>query len=143
MGEDHITSMAIAASSKYLLEHIETTVGVTAAFERAPEAACRLLAAGAYYMGRMLAPKGTSDEQILKDLEGSEVEVKVNKDGKTIRIDNLHFYLTANTVQQLNTNPKEVINNYLKALEPLDRFQVLGSKFQVLELESKPDNIEL
>ena len=109
--------MAIAASTKYLLEHIESTVGVTAAFERAPEAACRLLAAGAYYMGRLLAPEGTSDAQILKELESSDIDVKVNKDGKTIHVDNLNFYLTANTVQQLNTTPKEVINRYIKDLD--------------------------
>jgi len=109
--------MAIAASMKYLLEHIESTVGVTATFERAPEAACRLLAAGAYYMGRMLAPAGTSDAQILKELESSDIEVKVNKDGKTIHVGNLNFYLTAQTVQQLNTNPKEVINRYIKDLD--------------------------
>ena len=117
MKEDHITSMAIAASTKYLLEHIETTVGVSAAFERAPEAACRLLAAGAYYMGRMLAPKGTSDAQILKELESSNVEVKVNSDGKVYNIRNLNLYLTAQTVHQLNTNPREVINNFQEQLK--------------------------
>lgn len=108
--------MAIATSTKYLLEHIESTVGVSAAFERAPDAACRLLAAGAYYMGRLLAPASASDAQILKTLESSDIDVKVNRDGKTIHVDNLNFYLTAQTVQQLNTNPKEVINRYIKDL---------------------------
>lgn len=75
------------------------------------------MAAGAYYMGRLLAPDGTSDEQILKNLSGTDIEVKVKKDGKTIHVDNLNFYLTAQVVQQLNTNPKEVINRYIKTLD--------------------------
>lgn len=117
MADEHITSMAIAAGTKYLLEHIETTVGVNSAFERAPEAACQLLAAGAYYMGRMLAPKDTSDEQILKELESSSIEVKVKSDGKTYNIQSLNLYLTAQTVHQLNTNPKEVINTFQEQLK--------------------------
>ena len=106
------TSIAIAASTKYMLEHIETTVGVSSAFARAPKEACRLLAAGVYYMGKILAPEGTTDEQILQHLENANVEVKVNSDGRTYNINNLNFYLTAQTVHQLNTNPKEVINTF-------------------------------
>lgn len=108
---------AIAASTKYLLEHVESAVGVGAAFERAPEAACRLLAAGAYYMGRMLSPEGTSDAEILRTLEKTDVEVTVRSDGKTFNIQNLNLHLTADVIHQLNTNPKEVVNNYLKALD--------------------------
>jgi len=115
-----ITSLAIAAGTKYLLEHIETTVGVTAAFERAPEAACRLLAAGVYYMGRLLAPEGTTDAQILQTMERASVEVKVNSDGHTYNIQQLNCYLTAQTVHQLNMNPKEVINRFIRDLAPED-----------------------
>ena len=118
--EPNITSQAIAAGTKYLLEHIETTVGVTAAFERAPEAACRLLAAGAYYMGRLLAPEGTTDAHILQTMERSSVEVKVNSDGRTYNIQQLNCYLTAQTVHQLNMNPKEVINRFIRDLAPED-----------------------
>lgn len=118
--EPNITSLAIAAGTKYLLEHIETTVGVTAAFERAPEVACRLLAAGAYYMGRLLAPEGTTDAQILQTMERSSVEVKVNSDARTYNIQQLNCYLTAQTVHQLNMNPKEVINRFIRDLAPED-----------------------
>ena len=114
-----LTSLAIAASTKYLLEHIETTVGVSSAFARAPEEACRLLAAGAYYMGKILSPEGTPDEQILHNLKSANVDVKVSSDGRTYHIQNLNYYLTAQVVHQLNTNPKEVINHLSKALEPL------------------------
>lgn len=49
-------------------------------------------------------------------------EVVESKDGKTIvyNIHNLHFYLNAEIVHQLNVNPKEVINKLIENNEDRD-----------------------
>lgn len=120
--EPKVASLAMAASTKYLLEHIDNTVGVAEAFDKAPEAACRLLAAGALYLGLNLEStmmdvtvdgKGqvtTTVSAAQPDPQSKPVTVEETASGRVYHIQNLHYYLNVNEVQQLNVNPQEVIN---------------------------------
>ena len=110
-----VTAMAVATGTRYMLEHVETTLGVDSAFTKAPAAACRLLAAGAFYMGKLLSDGKTSENEIIRSIEKTNMDVEV--DGKNYHIDNLNMYLTAQTVNQLNMNPKEVINRFVQELK--------------------------
>ena len=110
-----VTAMAVATGTRYMLEHVETTLGVDSAFAKAPAAACRLLAAGAFYMGKLLSDGKTSENEIIRSIEKTNMDVEV--DGKNYHIDNLNMYLTAQTVHQLNMNPKEVINRFVQELK--------------------------
>ena len=110
-----VTAMAVATGTRYMLEHVETTLGVDSAFAKAPAAACRLLAAGAFYMGKLLSDGKTSENEIIRSIEKTNMDVEV--DGKNYHIDNLNMYLTAQTVNQLNMNPKEVINRFVQELK--------------------------
>ena len=110
-----VTAMAVATGTRYMLEHVETTIGVDSAFTKAPAAACRLLAAGAFYMGKLLSDGKTSENEIIRSIEKTNMDVEV--DGKNYHIDNLNMYLTAQTVHQLNMNPQEVINRFVQELK--------------------------
>ena len=110
-----VTAMAVATGTRYMLEHVETTLGVGSAFAKAPAAACRLLAAGAFYMGKLLSDGKTSENEIIRSIEKTNMDVEV--DGKNYHIDNLNMYLTAQTVNQLNMNPQEVINRFVQELK--------------------------
>lgn len=110
-----VTAMAVATGTRYMLEHVEATLGVDSAFAKAPAAACRLLAAGAFYMGKLLSDGKTSENDIIRSIEKTNMDVEV--DGKNYHIDNLNMYLTAQTVHQLNMNPKEVINRFVQELK--------------------------
>ena len=137
-----VTSMAVAASTKFLLEHIESTVGVSSAFAKAPEAACRLLAAGALYLGKILSDDN-NDKALIENLEKTKMDVAVDEkgqvsttvstvppdeqaqplvieqtvEGRVYHIQNLQFCLDIKEVQQLNVNPKEVINHLTEELK--------------------------
>lgn len=110
-----VTAMAVATGTRYMLEHVETTIGADSAFTQAPAAACRLLAAGAYYMGKLLSDGKISETEIIRSIEKTNMDVEV--DGKNYHIGNLNMYLTAQTVHQLNMNPKEVINRFVQELK--------------------------
>ncbi len=93
-----LVPLAVAASSKCLLE----SLGVTALGSSAIYAHILLgtmLAVGAFYIG--------------KHISCDNKEMVENQQGTTaIHIDNVTINLNAEMVQQLNMNPKEVINQF-------------------------------
>ncbi len=99
-----LAPLTVAASSKFLLESLGATAVGTSVIS-SPLLLGTLLAAGAFYIGKLID----------------------NHQGATvIHINNLVINLNAEMVQQLNMNPKEVINQLkdqiqqtsLKAIPP-------------------------
>ena len=108
-----------------------------------------LLAAGAFYVGKLLSGDNdkSAEGKILDSLQRTSLDVRIADDGQmtttvstaretsatvkvdqqvtvenqqgttTVHIDNLTINLNAEMVQQLNINPKEVINQLTEQIQ--------------------------
>lgn len=143
-----VAPLVVAAGSKFLLEELGATA-VGAAVTASPVLVGTLLAAGAFYVGKLLAKDDSksTDGKILETLQRTSLDVRIADDGQmsttvctatetsatvkvdqqvtvenrqgttTVHIDNLTINLNAEMVQQLNMNPKEVINQLTEQIQ--------------------------
>ncbi len=93
-----LVPLAVAASSKCLLESLgAVTIGSSAIYSHVLLGT--MLAVGAFYIGKLFS---SENKEMVENHQGTTA----------IHIDNLTINLNAETVQQLNMNPKEVINQF-------------------------------
>lgn len=146
-----VAPLMVAASSKYLLDELGAAA-VGAAVVASPHLVSTLLAAGAFYMGKLFSDDDTTDGdgKILESLQRTSLDVRIadngqmsttvstatettrtvkvdkqvvveNRQGTTVvHIDNLTVNLNTEMVQQLNMNPKEVINKLSEEIKNLE-----------------------
>lgn len=146
-----VAPLMVAASSKYLLDELGAAA-VGTAVVASPLLVSTLLAAGAFYMGKLFSDDNGADGdgKILESLQRTSLDVRIadngqmsttvstatettrivkvdkqvvveNRQGTTVvHIDNLTVNLNTEMVQQLNMNPKEVINKLSEEIKNLE-----------------------
>ncbi len=93
-----LVPLAVAAGSKCLLESLGAIpLGSSAIY--AHVLLGTMLAVGAFYIGKLIS---CDNKEMVENHQGTT----------TIHIDNVTINLNAEMVQQLNMNPKEVINQF-------------------------------
>ena len=143
-----VAPLVVAAGSKFLLEELGAAA-VGSAIVASPVLVSTLLAAGAFYVGKLLSGDNdnSADGKILESLQRTSLDVRIADDGQmtttvstatetsasvkvdqqvtvknqqgttTVHIENLTINLNAEMVQQLNMNPKEVINQLTEQIQ--------------------------
>ena len=138
----------VVAGSKFLLEELGAAA-LGSALVASPVLVGTLLAAGAFYVGKLLSGDNdkSAEGKILDSLQRTSLDVRIADDGQmtttvstaretsatvkvdqqvtvenqqgttTVHIDNLTINLNAEMVQQLNMNPKEVINQLTEQIQ--------------------------
>lgn len=146
-----VAPLMVAASSKFLLDELGAAA-VGTAVVASPLLVSTLLAAGAFYMGKLFSDDNSADGdgKILESLQRTSLDVRIadngqmsttvstasettrtvkvdkqvvveNRQGTTVvHIDNLTVNLNTEMVQQLNMNPKEVINKLSEEIKNLE-----------------------
>ena len=146
-----VAPLMVAASSKFLLDELGAAA-VGTAVVASPLLVSTLLAASAFYMGKLFSDDDSADGdgKILESLQRTSLDVRIadngqmsttvstasettrtvkvdkqvvveNRQGTTVvHIDNLTVNLNTEMVQQLNMNPKEVINKLSEEIKNLE-----------------------
>lgn len=102
--------LSVATENKFTDGGLSTSGIVVSGLLASPAVLTTLVAAGAYCIGKLFknVPKDAPTPKVVE-----------SKDGKTVvyNVQNLNVYINAELVQQLNVDPKEVINKLSKEIE--------------------------
>ena len=144
LSERDFVTLAIAASSRFLLTGAGATVGAATCIGAAPVVVGALIGAGAYYLGKLFLSDedDSAEERLIEEINRTKIDVKVeDKQGTTIYyVENLNINITPEVVKQMNINPKEGISQLQTQLkESVQNIQIPNAENVIIN----PEKVEI